>query len=65
MLRINTIVLRVRADESNVQNSIIVIGVHDEPIFVASNIEHNTIPFDKAGVPVSAFDVLRAIPCGL
>ena len=65
MLRIDTVILRVRPDESNVQNSKIVIGVHYEPVFVASDIENNAITLDKAGVPISAFNVRRAFPVGL
>ena len=65
MLRVDTIILRVRPDKSNVQNSIIVIGVHYESVFVASNIKNNAIPFDKAGMPVSALDVVWAVPRGL
>ena len=65
MLRIDTIVLRVRPNESNVQNSIIVIGMDYEPVFVACNIENNAIPSDKARMPVFAFDVVRAVPFGL
>ena len=55
LLRIDTVILSVRPDKSYVQNSIIVIGVHDEPVFVAADIENNAIAFDKAGVPISAF----------
>ena len=64
MLRIDTIILCVRPDESNVQNPKIVIDVHDKSVLVASDIENNAIALDKAGMPVSAFDVLRAIPVG-
>ena len=65
MLRINTIVFRVCPDESNVQNSKLVISLHDEPELVASYIENNAISFDEARMPVPAFDVLRTVPDGL
>ena len=65
MLRIDTVILSVRPDESNVQNSKIVIGVHNEPEFIASDIENNAIAFDKTGVPISTFNVRRAFPVGL
>jgi hypothetical protein len=50
----------VCTDESNVQDSTFVIGLHYEPELVASNIENNAISFDKAGMLVPALDVLRA-----
>jgi hypothetical protein len=65
MLRIDTIILSVRPNESNVQNSIIVICMHYEPVLFACNIEHNTITFDKTGMLVSDSDVIRAVPVGL
>ncbi len=65
MLRIDTIILRVRTDESNVQNPKRIIGVYDKSVLVAPNVENNAISLHKAGMSVSAFDVLRAIPCGL
>ncbi len=65
MLRINTIVFRVCTDESNVQNSKIMIDMHYEPKFVATNIENNAISLDKSRMPVSVFDVVGTLPDGL
>ena len=65
MLRINLVVFSVSSNESYVQNPKRIIGVHDKSVLVASNVENNAISLQKAGMSVSAFDVLRAIPCGL
>jgi hypothetical protein len=62
MLRIDTIVLSVCPDESNIQNSEFVIDLNDESKFVASDIENNAIFLKKTRMLVTTLDVLRSIP---
>ena len=65
MLRINTVVFRVSPDESNVQDSKVVIYVHNKPVFVAAYVENNTISLQETGVPIADLDVLGAFPASL
>ena len=64
MLRIDTVVLSVCPDETYVHNSICIIEMDDKSVLVSSNVENDAISLKKAGMPVSAFDVVRANPRG-
>jgi hypothetical protein len=40
ILRIDPVILRVRADEPDIDHTVGIVDPYDDPIFVACNVEH-------------------------
>jgi hypothetical protein len=59
------IVFGVRPHESNVQDSKIVVCVHNKSVFVATYVENDVITLQETGVPIAGLDVLGTFPPGL
>src|SRR5437867_7042116 len=55
----------MRANESDVQNSVRVIRAHDQTILVAGDIEHDSTSPDDAGVAKRRFYIGGTAPIGL
>ncbi len=55
----------MRTDEADINNAILVIDSHDEPILVALDVENNSVSGDNAGTDINVFDVFRGFPLGL
>lgn len=65
MLRIDTIILCVGSDESDVQCPVSVICMDDKSVLVTTDIEKHPVSLQKTRIAVSAFYLLRAVPVGL
>src|ERR1700675_3507641 len=62
LLRVNPVVLGVRAHEPDVDHPIRVVDLHHEPVSVAPDVEHHTVVADDARGPVLRLDLRGGIP---
>src|SRR4029077_4303566 len=65
MLRVNSVVLPMRADEANVDDSIRIVDPDYDAIFISRYIEHSTTVLENAGGPEIALDIRRTCPIRL
>src|SRR5882724_2244265 len=65
VLRVNRIVLTMRADEPDVDHTIGIVDPDHDPIFVACNVEDGAAVLENAGAADIPFDVRRLRPVSL
>lgn len=56
----------MRADKTDVDNSIWVIDLYDEAVLVATYVEHYAAALQDAGISVLSFDIynMAGVSCG-
>src|SRR5437867_3758170 len=62
LLRVDRIVLSVRADKSDVDHAVRVVDLHHEPVVVALDVEHHAVVTNDARAAVLRLDLGRSLP---
>src|SRR5271157_5003826 len=62
LLDINRIVFCMGAYKADVDNSVRIVDLHNQPVVVALDVEHNAVVAEDARLPILRFDLGRAIP---
>jgi len=55
----------VRTDESNIDDAVLVVDSHDQPILVPANVEDDPVAGNKTRVGIVILDILGCLPVGL